>query len=87
MTGMPVRLIILDTLARCFGNSDENTARDMGAFIQGCDAIRYHTCAAMMIVHHSGKDQERAHAVQVLFRPRWMPSLTSGARDVATLSP
>lgn len=33
MTGMPVRLIILDTLARCFGNSDENTARDMGAFI------------------------------------------------------
>lgn len=59
MTGMPVRLIILDTLARCFGNSDENTARDMGAFIQGCDAIRYHTRAAMMIVHHSGKDQER----------------------------
>lgn len=59
MTGMPVRLIILDTLARCFGNSDENIARDMGAFIQGCDAIRYHTRAAMMIVHHSGKDQER----------------------------
>lgn len=59
MTGMPVRLIILDTLARCFGNSDENTARDMGAFIQGCDAICYHTRAAMMIVHHSDKDQER----------------------------
>ncbi|MGS0630400.1 AAA family ATPase, partial [Photorhabdus asymbiotica] len=35
-TGLPVRLIVLDTLARCFGGSDENTAKDMGAFIQGC---------------------------------------------------
>lgn len=59
LTGMPVRLIILDTLARCFGSSDENTARDMGAFIQGCDAIRYHTRSTMLIVHHSGKDQDR----------------------------
>ncbi|MBF0035079.1 AAA family ATPase [Citrobacter freundii] len=59
LTGMPVRLIILDTLARCFGSSDENTARDMGAFIQGCDAIRYHTHSTMLIVHHSGKDQDR----------------------------
>lgn len=59
LTGMPVRLIILDTLARCFGSSDENTARDMGAFIQGCDAIRFHTQSTMLIVHHSGKDQDR----------------------------
>lgn len=59
LSGLPVRLIVLDTLARCFGNSDENTARDMGSFIQGCDAIRFQTQAAMLIVHHSGKDQER----------------------------
>ncbi|MEH0833622.1 AAA family ATPase [Pectobacterium cacticida] len=58
-TGMPVRLIILDTLARCFGGSDENTAKDMGAFIQGCDTIKAATQASVLIVHHSGKDLER----------------------------
>ncbi|WP_213991236.1 helicase RepA family protein [Sodalis sp. dw_96] len=58
-TGMPVRLIILDTLARCFGGSDENAAKDMGAFIQGCDTIKAVTQASVLIVHHSGKDQER----------------------------
>ncbi len=59
LTALPVRLIILDTLARCFGGSDENAARDMGAFIQGCDAIRTATQASVLIVHHSGKDQDR----------------------------
>lgn len=39
-TNMPIRLIILDTLARCFGGSDENAAKDMGAFIQGYDYIK-----------------------------------------------
>ncbi|WP_244212686.1 helicase RepA family protein [Rahnella woolbedingensis] len=58
-TSMPVRLIILDTLARCFGGSDENTAKDMGAFIQGCDTIKAATQASVLIVHHSGKDRER----------------------------
>nr|WP_250886913.1 AAA family ATPase [Escherichia coli] len=29
-TGKPVRMIILDTLARCFGGNDENDSRDMG---------------------------------------------------------
>ncbi len=57
--GMPVRLIILDTLARCFGGSDENAAKDMGAFIQGCDAIKAATQATVQIIHHSGKDQDK----------------------------
>ncbi|HGC0880764.1 TPA: AAA family ATPase, partial [Escherichia coli] len=39
-TGENVRLIVIDTLARCFGGNDENDSRDMGAFIQGCDAIK-----------------------------------------------
>ncbi|END8729751.1 AAA family ATPase, partial [Escherichia coli] len=38
-TGKPVRMIILDTLARCFGGNDENDSRDMGAFIRGCDEL------------------------------------------------
>lgn len=52
----PPRLIVLDTLARCFLGGDENSARDMGTFIEGCDEIRKKTGAAILIVHHTGKD-------------------------------
>jgi putative DNA primase/helicase len=58
-TGQPVRLIVFDTLARCFGGSDENSARDMGAFIAGCDWIKQQTNAAILVVHHSGKDADK----------------------------
>ncbi|CAD7490131.1 helicase RepA family protein [Aeromonas dhakensis] len=57
-TGMPVKLIVIDTLARCFiGN--ENTAEDMGAFINGCDEIKNKSGATILIVHHTGKDLQR----------------------------
>ena len=55
-TGYPVKLIILDTLARCYGGNDENSSRDMGAFIQGCDQIKLLTGASVLIVHHTGKN-------------------------------
>ena len=41
--GVPVRMVVIDTLARCFGGNDENDARDMGAFIEGCDVIKQKT--------------------------------------------
>ncbi|MFP1773965.1 integrase domain-containing protein [Lonsdalea quercina] len=66
--GMPVRLIILDTLARCFGGSDENAAKDMGVFIQGCDAIKAATQATVLIIHHSGKDQDKGARGSSAFR-------------------
>ena len=34
------RLIIIDTLARCFGGGDENAAKDMNAFVTCADAFR-----------------------------------------------
>lgn len=58
-TGMPVRLVVIDTLARCFGGNDENDARDMGAFIEGCDTIKQKTGATVLVVHHSGKDEAK----------------------------
>lgn len=67
-TGMQVRLIILDTLARCFGGSDENAAKDMGAFIQGCDFIKAATQATVLIIHHSGKDQDKGARGSSAFR-------------------
>ena len=55
-TGHAVKLVILDTLARCYGGNDENSSRDMGAFIQGCDTIKQLTGATVLVVHHSGKN-------------------------------
>lgn len=56
-TGLPIRLIVVDTVARCFGGADENRAADMGAFISGCDQIKDRTKATVLLVHHTGKDE------------------------------
>ncbi|MDA7766126.1 AAA family ATPase [Alphaproteobacteria bacterium] len=52
-------VVIVDTVARALPGSDENSATDMGAFVDACDRIRHHTGAAIMGVHHSGKDVSR----------------------------
>ena len=54
----PVRLIVIDTLARSF-EGEENSASDMGAFVRACDRIRSETGATVLVIHHSGKDAEK----------------------------
>lgn len=66
--GLPVRLVVIDTLARCFGGNDENDARDMGAFIEGCDTIKQATGATVLVVHHSGKDEAKGARGSSSFR-------------------
>lgn len=56
--GLPL-LIVIDTLSRVMAGGDENAPADMTAFIRNVDAIRAHTGAHIMIVHHSGKDAAR----------------------------
>lgn len=57
LLGVPVRMVVIDTLARCFGGHDENSASDMGAFIVSCDRIKEATGATVVVVHHSGKNE------------------------------
>lgn len=57
--GDPVRLVVVDTLARCFGDGDENSASDMNIAIQACDRIKFETGATVLVVHHSGKDDAK----------------------------
>lgn len=57
--GYPVSLIVNDTLARSMAGADENSAKDMGIAVGGIDEIRTETAAAMLTVHHTGKDKER----------------------------
>ncbi|MBB2692175.1 UNVERIFIED_ORG: hypothetical protein GGI62_003345 [Rhizobium esperanzae] len=56
----PVRLIIIDTLARTLSGADENSSADMGAFVANAAAIAsaFNHCL-VLVVHHSGKDAER----------------------------
>ena len=52
-------LVIIDTLARAFGGGNENSSEDMGAFISHIGRLQQALQAAVMIVHHSGKDEAR----------------------------
>ena len=54
------RLIIIDTLARNFGEGNESLAQDMNAFVRGCDHLREaFPGATVLVVHHPGKDQKK----------------------------
>lgn len=47
-------LIVVDTLHRNFGEGDENSSKDVGAFIKHLDLIKEKTGAAILCIHHSG---------------------------------
>lgn len=53
---MRADMVVLDTLARTFGEGDENTAKDMGGFIAACDRLRAETGAHVAVIHHGRKD-------------------------------
>ncbi|MDX1070461.1 AAA family ATPase [Sinorhizobium medicae] len=54
----PIRLIVIDTLARTL-RGDENSAADMGAFVANAAAIAAAFNCLVLVIHHSGKDAER----------------------------
>jgi len=55
----PVRLIVIDTLARALAGGSDNKPEDMGAIIKHCGRIQEEANAHVLIVHHMGKDAER----------------------------
>ena len=59
MIHMPVKLIVIDTLARAMAGGNENSSEDMGRLVLNMDAIREATGACVLFIHHSGKDQAR----------------------------
>jgi hypothetical protein len=56
---MPVKAIVIDTLARAMAGGNENAPDDMGALVMNMDAVRAATGAALIFVHHCGKDQAK----------------------------
>lgn len=65
-TGYIPMSVILDTLARNFGQGDENKQADANRFIEHLDTfIRRPYGCNVMIVHHSGHDMDRARGSSV----------------------
>jgi hypothetical protein len=63
----PPALIVLDTLARCFGGGDENSTQDMSRFVSACDAMRRQWGCTILVVHHTGHaDKNRARGAIAL---------------------
>jgi hypothetical protein len=58
------KLVVLDTLARCFNGGDENSSADMSKLVAAADEIRRATGATILFVHHPTKsgNQERGHS-------------------------
>lgn len=52
----PLRLVVIDTLNQTAAGADENSAKDMGRYIASMKRLRDATGAAVVVVHHSGKD-------------------------------
>lgn len=59
VTGLPVRMVIIDTLSRAMAGGNENSPEDMTALIGNCDRIRDATQSHVCIIHHSGKDEAK----------------------------
>lgn len=60
-------LVVVDTLARAMIGGDENSAKDMGLFVAACDQVRRATGAAIVLVHHTGKDGANYRGSSALF--------------------
>ena len=61
------RLIIIDTLTTCFGDGDENSAKDMNMFLTGLRILRDRFNCCVLFVHLTGYgNKERTGGSRVL---------------------
>lgn len=49
-------LVIIDTFARCAVGIEENSAKEVGVFVEACDQMRRDLNCGVLVVHHTGKD-------------------------------
>jgi len=56
-SGIKPSMIVIDTLNR-FMSGDENSAQDTRAFLDACSTLMHEFDCAMIIVHHTGLNQE-----------------------------
>lgn len=54
-----IAMVVVDTLAVTFGGGDENSSEDMSRYVSNMKRIKAETGAAVLMVHHAGKDESR----------------------------
>lgn len=61
---VPLRLVVIDTLAKAMTGGDEISGRDVGMVLERCERIRRATGAAVMLVHHlnAAGEKVRGHS-------------------------
>lgn len=59
LAALKPQLVVIDTLARAAVGMNENDAKDMGLFVAFLDAIKVRLNCAVLVIHHSGKDEGR----------------------------
>ncbi|GAA4009358.1 hypothetical protein GCM10022631_22210 [Deinococcus rubellus] len=55
----PLALIVVDTVARTFGDGDENSNDDMKHFTDAAELLTRIFNATVLLIHHTGKDASR----------------------------
>src|SRR5205085_1884007 len=55
----PVRAVVIDTASRSMRGADENSAKDMGVFVDNCENVARVLGCIVIVVHHAGKDAEK----------------------------
>lgn len=79
-------LIVVDTLARCTAGIEENSAGPVGLVVDGLSRVLERTGAAVVVVHHSGKDPARGARGSSALRAAVAAELhLDGAEDGAVL--
>jgi hypothetical protein len=58
-TELSPRLIVLDTVSRCFGGKDTYQQQDMSRFVSGCDKLRDEFQATVLAIHHCAKAKSK----------------------------
>jgi hypothetical protein len=69
--GVPVRMVVIDTLARAMPGADENSAQEVGLVIAECDWLKEDLDTTIMLVHHSGKDESKGARGTSALRGAW----------------
>jgi len=60
-------LVVIDTVARNFGPGDENSTKDMNAFVHSLDRIKSICGSTVMLIHHTGhSDKSRSRGSMAL---------------------
>jgi hypothetical protein len=62
------KMIIFDTLARCFAGGDVNSPADMTKFVAAMDKVRHQVETTVLVVAHMGKDKSKGEMGSVILR-------------------